>query len=431
MHLTWTAVLVCCTLAQSTLAVESVQLKTQGGVLYGTLEIPAGNGPWPVALIIAGSGPTDRNGNSAGMKLVNNHLKLFAEALAKEGIASLRYDKRGIGQSAAAAPKEQELRFATYILDAQRWGKLLHDDARFSKLYVIGHSEGSLVGMIAARGLRAAGFVSIAGTGMPAGDLIREQLSRNVPEPLRSRGLEIIEQLENRRTVADVPPELSVLFRPSVQPYLISWFSIDPVAALEKLRCPVLIVDGETDIQVSAQHADLLTGANDSAAHRRIQGMNHVLKLVPEDAQQQMASYGNPELPVAEELVTVVSKFINEGLSVEERDDSQEGQATVQAEIVGQWESVDFVQRVDAFKPGSRSFQGDLFLKELECFPGGRTSKFFTWDDQWIIHANGQTKAQYVIKSIDGTKYLFLPWLSGDVVDRGMQPGYYVLRKAS
>lgn len=427
-------VLVSCALVYTTVAAEPVQLKTRGGMLHGTLETPQGNGPFPVALVIAGSGPTDRDGNSAPLKLVNNHLKLLAVALRREGIASLRYDKRGVGQSAAASPNEEDLRFATYVLDAQQWGRLLQDDARFDRLYVIGHSEGSLVGMIVARRLHASGFISIAGAGTPASDVLREQLSRNLPEPLRNQALEVIKQLESGTKVSDVPTELFALFRPSVQPYLISWFRVDPAAELRKLRCRALIVDGTTDIQVSGEHAEILAGANDNAGRRQIDGMNHVLKMVRDDPQEQLASYNNPNLPAAEELVTAISEFVHKGVQSQRKDSlaevSQTERVSDRAEIVGVWKSVDFVQTIEEFEPNSRRFQGDLVLEELQCFADGRISTGFRWTEGSIVHANGQTEAKYYIKSIDGSKYLFLPWLSGDVVERGMQPSYYVMHKA-
>jgi pimeloyl-ACP methyl ester carboxylesterase len=291
-------------------ASEAVQLDTGHGILYGTLELPAGKGPFPVALIHAGSGPTDRDGNSY-MGLATNNLKQLAEALAKEGIASLRYDKRLIGKSAGAGPMEKDLRFDDYIRDAQLWGEKLQHDPHFSGLYIIGHSEGSLIGMVAAQKLNVSGFVSICGAGTPAGDILREQLSGKLQPPLKDRAMDIIAQLERGQTVADTPPELVTVFRPSVQPYEISWFKFDPAKEIAKLRCPVLVIDGTTDIQISAHHATRLAEANPKAIHRRIQGMNHILKMVPDDMQQQLASYTNPNLPLAPELASTIVEFIH------------------------------------------------------------------------------------------------------------------------
>ena len=149
---------------------ESMVLETPTWDLHGTLLRPQSSEPVPIALIIAGSGPTNRDGNSAGLNGPNNSIKMLAEGLAAHGIASLRYDKRSIGESAApknpnVLPKESDLRFDTFIDDAVSWGRKLRGDRRFSSLTVIGHSEGSLIGMIAAKRLNADAYISIAGPG--------------------------------------------------------------------------------------------------------------------------------------------------------------------------------------------------------------------------------------------------------------------------
>jgi hypothetical protein len=101
---------------------------------------------------------------------------------------------------------------------------------------------------------------------------------------------------------------------------------------------------------------------------------------------------------------------------------------TAPSTLAGTWESVDFVRNVDDFKPGQKSWQGDLFLKDFTADAGGGTSQGWTWTEGWITHSNGTTRAQYYIKEIDGTSCLFLPWLSGDVTERGQQPSYYVMK---
>jgi hypothetical protein len=263
-----------------------------------------------VALIISGSGPTDRDGN---IPIVgnNNSLKLLAEGLAVNGIASLRYDKRGIAASAAAGPKEDDLRFDTYIDDAEKWGKLLHKDRRFTKIIVIGHSEGALVGTVACKRLGASGFISIAGAGYPAYEVLEAQLKRSLPPGLISESNTILDLLKKGTTTDKVPPSLINLFRPSVQPYLISWFRYDPAYELSRLTVPALIIQGTTDIQVGTEDAKRLTNANRLARSLVISGMNHVLKNVPGDMGLQMRSYNDPDLPISTELLDKVAVFIN------------------------------------------------------------------------------------------------------------------------
>jgi len=289
---------------------EAVTLDTGTGTLFGTLEIPPKT-PAAVVLIIAGSGPTDRDGNSTALKGSNNSLKMLAEGLAAQGIASLRYDKRGIAESKAAAT-ESNLRFETYIDDAVRWGEYLRKDKRFRAIIIAGHSEGSLIGMIAAVKLPADAYVSIAGPGRPAGSLLLEQLQGKVPDKLFQKAQDAVKTLESGKTVDPVPPALVSLFRPVVQPYLISWFKYDPPKEIAKVKIPVLIAQGTTDIQISVDDAKHLSVANPAAKLALIEGINHVLKDVPSDMAKQVESYSDPALPLdaklLDEIVALVQK---------------------------------------------------------------------------------------------------------------------------
>ena len=200
-----------------------VSLVTPSGTLYGTLELPATDHVVPVFLIIAGSGPTDRDGNSAMLPGKNNSLKMLAEALAQNGFASVRYDKRGIGESRDALIKEEDLIFDDYVDDAVAWITKLEEDARFSKVGIIGHSEGSLIGMLAAAKTHSDIFISLAGPGRPAYELISEQLAGQ-PEAILSEINRINSELRAGNIVDNVDQDLYSLFRPSIQPYMISWY---------------------------------------------------------------------------------------------------------------------------------------------------------------------------------------------------------------
>ncbi|MEA5389934.1 alpha/beta fold hydrolase [Cyanobium gracile UHCC 0139] len=194
-----------------------VHLMTFTGTLYGTQIFPTSHLPTPVVLIIAGSGPTDRNGNGP-LAGENNSLKQLAEGLADHGIASIRYDKRGIGESSAAGPEEVDLRFDTYADDAALWIQRLQLDPRFSSVTVIGHSEGSLIGMLATSKVEADAFVSIAGPAQAASKILRKQLQSRLPDPLWLQSEQILVALEQGNPVISVPLELHMLFRASVQP---------------------------------------------------------------------------------------------------------------------------------------------------------------------------------------------------------------------
>jgi alpha-beta hydrolase superfamily lysophospholipase len=293
---------------------QPISLTTPTGILSGSMLLPAGKTPLPVVLIIAGSGPTDRDGNVAIANAYTNNLKYLAQALAQAGFASVRYDKRGLAGSAAAAPKEADLRFDTYVDDATAWLELLKGDQRFSSIGVVGHSEGSLIGMLAARQAGASAFVSLAGVAQNAAEIVRLQLKTRLSAPLAERGEAILRGLEQGQITQDVPKELTAIYRESVQPYLISWFRYNPSQEIPKLSIPVQIVHGSTDINVNVAEAEALKRAKPEAELVIVNGMNHVLKSVPADMKLQMASYNDPALPIASELSTSVTAFLRKSL---------------------------------------------------------------------------------------------------------------------
>lgn len=286
-----------------------VSVKTDSGFIAGSMLIPKKHKQIPIVLIISGSGPTDRNGNSGFLQ--NNALRKLAYGLARNGIASVRYDKRGLAGSAKAAYKEEDLTIDRFIKDAVYWLDTLGKDDRFSHVFVAGHSEGSLIGMMAIQQSKASGFISIAGVGVPADQILEKQLASQ-SEDLAQQAVAIMNQLKAGKTIPQdsIPPILLTLYRPSIQKYLTSWFKLDPAKEIGKLDCPVFILQGTTDLQVSQQNAELL---NQSAKHADlmvIEGMNHVLKDAPMDRSENLSTYGNKDLPLSDGVVKGVSKFI-------------------------------------------------------------------------------------------------------------------------
>jgi pimeloyl-ACP methyl ester carboxylesterase len=283
-------------------------LHTPTGDIYGTLLIPANRQGVPIVLIIAGSGPTDRNGNSS-MGVTASPYGMLADSLFQHGIASLRYDKRGIAESAKAMRSESELTFRTYIDDAKDWIKWLRADHRFSRLIVLGHSEGSLIGMVAAGEGHADAYISVSGPGDRADRIISKQLHLQMPQMAEKADL-LFDSLSKGHTVQEPGGTMNMLFRSSVQPYLISWFRYDPQQEIKKLKMPVLILQGTTDVQVSVADAQTLKQADPAATLVIINGMNHVLKASPADMQQNKATYSSPLLPLKPELVTAIDTFV-------------------------------------------------------------------------------------------------------------------------
>jgi len=293
---------------------EPAELAVDGGTVHGTLARPRKPAPTPVVLIIPGSGPTDRDGNSPLLAGKNDSLRLIAMELARAGIASLRYDKRGIAKSRPAAPSEDDLRFEDYVRDAVGWIRQLRQDERFDQVAVLGHSEGSLVGILASREADPAAFVSVAGAARPAAEILREQLA-GLPDELRKEAQDVMETLEAGELPGTVSSELAPLFRQSVQPYLASWFCYDPVEEIRKLQMPVLVVHGERDIQVPVSSARRLHAAASSSSLLIVSGMNHVLKDAPADREGNVAAYSNPDLPLSTEFATGLVSFLHRAFS--------------------------------------------------------------------------------------------------------------------
>jgi len=289
----------------TTLTETKVILETKSGQIFGTLTTPKALTDIPVALIIAGSGPTDRDGNSSVLK--SNAYKKLAYGLAENNIASLRYDKRGIAESKGALINESDIRFNDYVNDASEWIKSLKKDKRFTKIIVIGHSEGSLIGMLAAN--NADKYISIAGVGQTIDKTLKEQLSAQ-PKEIQDLSFPIIDSLKKEIMVQNVDPKVASLFRLSVQPYMISWLKYDPQIEIQKLTIPILIIQGTKDIQVTVEDAKRLSKANPKSQLVLIDKMNHIFVTVEGDRQANIETYHNPSLPLADGLVKNITGFI-------------------------------------------------------------------------------------------------------------------------
>lgn len=290
----------------ATFSESTVFLPFPSGNIVGTLTTPNKLKKMPLAIIIAGSGPTDRNGNNPQMK--NDAYKKLAHGLATQNIATLRYDKRGIGESKQKDLNEKDLRFDDFVRDVESWIRVMKKDNRFTGITVIGHSEGSLLGMIAST-QGADKFVSVAGLGQPADQTLKEQLSQQ-PKMVQDACFPIIDSLKNGFTVKMVSPMLYSLFRPSVQPYLTSWFKYDPQEEIKNLNIPVLIIQGSNDIQVTVEDANRLHAAQPNSKLVILKDMNHIFRIVADNRQANISSYNNPELPIDSGLVDGIVKFI-------------------------------------------------------------------------------------------------------------------------
>ncbi len=285
------------------ISVDSVQL-------YGTLLMPDSSGTYPLVIFVAGSGPTDRDGNSK-LGIIAKPYKLLADTLVKTGIASFRYDKRAIGKSIVDDIKEQDLSFETYINDLVEIINKFKADNRFSEIILLGHSEGALISAVACEISTPNKFISVSGTALPADSILLQQLS-NQKNIDASEVSEILTKIKQGQIVPVLDPNLASIFRPTIQPYMCSWMQYNPKEVYSKITIPVLIIHGTTDIQVPPNDAELLDKATPNSQLAIIEGMNHILKNAPADTTLNIETYKNANLPLNNELITKITNFIQE-----------------------------------------------------------------------------------------------------------------------
>ena len=291
-----------CLVTVSLQAQEEVFVESSGVKLYGTLQAPQSN---QVVLFISGSGPSDRNGNQPGYQ--SNCLKMIADSLEANGIASLRYDKRGVAKSASDQLNWSDLRFEHLIGDAEAWCSYL--STRFDHITILGHSQGALVGLLAAQNQPVDRFVSLAGLANSMYETLHRQLGKQ-PKFVSDVALPMLDSLAAGIKVDSVPPYLNSLFNPDVQDYLMSALHYDSREEITKLNIPKLVVQGTTDIQIPVEEAEELAALSPQAHLVIIEGMNHVMKPAPEAQITNLSTYNQPDLPLHQDLIPALIKFL-------------------------------------------------------------------------------------------------------------------------
>lgn len=270
----------------------------------GSLIVP-NSGSDQLAIIIGGSGPTDRDGNQNFMK--TNNLKKLAQQLAQNGIATFRYDKRIVKQIKTNAV-DPNIKFDDFVSDAIDVVQYFKTEQKFEHLYIIGHSQGSLIGMLAAQ-QNVDGFISLAGAGQSIDAVIIDQVQKTAPMFFEDtkRAFEI---LKSGQTTTDYPPALASIFDSSVQEFMMSWMIHDPAAVITKLDIPILLINGTKDLQVSIAEAELLHDASEQSELKLIDNMNHVLFIISGDDQENAKSYNDQSGKISETLVQDIVEFI-------------------------------------------------------------------------------------------------------------------------
>ncbi len=292
---------------------SDVRIPTYSGQIHGTLNHNNTNSNSVAILLLADAGKKNRDGN-AGSYNNSSCLKFLSEELARFGIPTLRYDKRGVGMSKTALQCESELRFDDFIEDAVHAVQYMKNQLRYSRVIILGHGDGSLIGMLASKNVAVDGFVSIACRAENMAELFRDRLKHQLSPPLLSQAEVIISQLVEGCVTDDLPVAFEDIFSHESQPYLISLFPYEPKREIKKLEMPVLIIHGSQDLEISQIDAHKLKACAPEATLVIIEGMNHVLKNVPVDCELQIDLYRDSTLPITRVLVTNILGFIGKVL---------------------------------------------------------------------------------------------------------------------
>ncbi len=279
------------------------------GGLHGTYARPA-SGPerGPAVLIVAGSGPTDRNGN--GPLIATDTYRKLAEGLAASGIRSLRYDKRGIGESRALAPREEDVTFEDFIGDVVAAARDISNRPDVTSVILAGHSEGAILVLAAAANARPRGLVLLCSPGRDFLSVMRAQMKGKLPSDLDASVQTILADLAAGKRVTDIPQPLQAPFRPSVQPFLISAARYDPAKMIVAATVPVLAIHAERDLQVVRDDLGLLRAARPDARFVILPDANHTLKTSPADLNGNLALYKDPAAPLDAGVLPPIVDFV-------------------------------------------------------------------------------------------------------------------------
>ncbi|WP_188652492.1 alpha/beta hydrolase family protein [Yeosuana aromativorans] len=275
-------------------------------LIDGTLLTPNTPEKPDLVIIIGGSGPTDRNGNQNFMR--NNSLKKLAEGLLNNNIATFRYDKRIVKQL-KHGNIDKNIMFDDFVSDASATIDYFKKTNTFNKIYVLGHSQGSLVGMLAAKN-KADGFISIAGVAQPIDSIVIEQIEKTYPV-FTNDAKRIFTSLRKGKKTDDYPKELAAIFNKDIQPFMMNWMQYNPREEIKKLKMPILIITGTSDLQVEVKEANLLKEAVPSASLKIIDKMNHVLVPIKDDNLENSKSYDEASRKLSPELIEDITEFVN------------------------------------------------------------------------------------------------------------------------
>lgn len=293
---------------QTEISTEELTIWNDSIQLPGTLTYDKTLSKQPLVIFIQGSGNPDRNGNQLQMGIKANYIKMLRDSLNQKGIAFYSFDKRNVTK-ANIKHLLKSMTFEGLIEDVKTTISHFKDDSRFNNITLIGHSQGSLVAMLAITE-DIDNYISLAGLGEPMDKTLITQLS-NQNKELAESAKAHIQELKNTGTIKDIHPYLMSIFAKPNHEFLKSYFKFDPVKEIQQIKIPILIVNGDKDIQVPVSHAQHLHEANPKSELVIITHMNHVLKQIEKDADN-MPSYYTDSFPLAENLVETIANFITQ-----------------------------------------------------------------------------------------------------------------------
>ena len=281
------------------------ETKIRIGAIDAVLNVPPGIERPPVALLIAGSGSTDHDGNGPQLKPAT--LKKLSDGLLALNIATLRYDKRGAGGWKKEFGNPEDFRFKDFVDDAAALVDYLRGSGKFSRVAVIGHSEGGLVAILTARRVPVDRLVLLTTAARKQGDLLKAQLEKQLPPEKFEPIAKAIDTIMAGQIVD--PPPAGLAIAPAMQPGIASAFTEDPIDPLRKIDMPTLVIAGGRDRQLARLDFLALTTADFAAKSLWLPDMNHVLVDVTDEADD-VASYNQAERPLDPELVETVAEFV-------------------------------------------------------------------------------------------------------------------------
>jgi pimeloyl-ACP methyl ester carboxylesterase len=286
---------------------EEINLTNADIAIPGTLTYPETKNKLPLVIFIHGSGNADRDGNQEGTPMQGSFIKALADSLNNHKIAFYRYDKR------SARPenfeKLKDVTVLDFVADAKVTIAHFKNDQRFSGIHLIGHSQGSLVAMLAADE-DIASFISMAGAGTTIDKIIIQQINKQSLD-LGKIAEEHLHELMTKDTITTVNPMLFALLAPQNQKFVKSWAMINPQEEIKKLNIPILLVNGDKDIQVDSTNAQNLKAAQPKAQLAIIINMNHVMK--EEDAEVTgLEGYFDPKYPISSKMLEILVDFISQ-----------------------------------------------------------------------------------------------------------------------